>query len=47
MSPAEWWAELDSKIEVSKRLTKQTGGFTQAEWAEARRQHKAKMNGYS
>lgn len=47
MSPEEWWAELDRRVEISERLKQGTGGFTGAEWAEARRKHKAKMNGDS
>jgi len=45
MSIQEWWAELDSRVKANDRLKKGTGGFTSAEWAEARRKHKAKMNG--
>lgn len=44
MGVQEWWAELDSRVEASNRVKKGTGGFTAAEWAEARRKHKAKTN---
>lgn len=43
MSPTEWWWEADSKIAFSRQTTKGAGGFSQAEWAEARRKHREKM----
>ena len=44
MSPAEWWLEFDTKMAAHKRMTKQAGGFTAAEWSEARRKHKEKLH---
>ena len=50
MPIADWWVELDSKIVESNKIKEaaQRGGsasaFTEAEWAEARAKHKAKMN---
>lgn len=44
LSPAEWWAEFDTKYLAQKRLDKKGGGFSAAEWDDARRRHKAKMN---
>lgn len=45
----DWWIELDAKIEESNRLKemaeghkKQGGGFSRAEWDDARKRHKAK-----
>lgn len=52
LSPWEWWIELDAKIEASKRIEerigeaksgKKGGGFTNAEWAAARKKHAEKM----
>lgn len=43
MSPREWWWEADTKISLSKRMTKQAGGFSQSEWEAARRKHKERM----
>lgn len=50
MPIVDWWAELDGKVVESKKIqeaSKRGGGnsaFTEAEWAEARAKHKAKMN---
>ena len=50
MPICDWWVELDAKINEGKRLDEITkggpkgGGFSQAEWADARARHKAKMN---
>jgi len=44
MCPQEWWLEFDSKMAAQKRLTKQAGGFTAAEWSEARRKHRDRIN---
>jgi hypothetical protein len=43
MSVQEWWWEADSKIAVSKRITKKSGGFSEAEWDAARRKHRERM----
>lgn len=46
----DWWVELDGKIAENKRIEDLTkggsarSGFSQAEWADARARHKAKMN---
>lgn len=46
----DWWIELDGKIVESKRLQEASkrgssgSMFTEAEWAEARAKHKAKIN---
>jgi len=49
MPIVDWWVELDAKIEESRRLKemaeghkKTGGGFSRAEWEEARKRHKAK-----
>lgn len=50
MPIVDWWVELDGKVVESKRIQEaaKRGGsnsaFTEAEWAEARAKHKAKMN---
>ena len=50
MPIVDWWTELDGKIEESRKLKQsaqggaKAGGFSPAEWAEAREKHKAKMN---
>ena len=46
----DWGVELDAKIKENKRIEEITkggtarGGFSEAEWADARARHKAKMN---
>lgn len=46
----DWWVELDAKIKENNKLREiseggaKGGGFSQAEWADARARHKAKMN---
>lgn len=43
MSVAEWWWEADAKIRLSKKMTKGTGGISQADWEDARKRHKERM----
>lgn len=50
MTAWEWWAEFDAKMDERDRMEEwaaqqsgKGGGFTKAEWAEARRKHKEKM----
>jgi hypothetical protein len=43
MSPEEWWLEFDSRLAAQKRVSKGAGGFTAAEWDEARRKHREKV----
>ncbi len=40
MTPAEWWAEFDTKQAEQKRLTAPQSSFGHDAWAEARRKHK-------
>jgi hypothetical protein len=46
----DWFAELDAKVAEGRKMQeaangKSSGaGFSQAEWAEARAKHKAKIN---
>jgi hypothetical protein len=40
MSPAEWWAEFDTKQAAQKRLNGSGSSFGEGKWAEARRRHK-------
>jgi hypothetical protein len=40
MSPAEWWAEFDTKQAAEKRLNGQSSSFGADKWADARRRHK-------
>lgn len=48
---SDWWVELDGKVVENKKMQEvanggsKGGGFSQAEWAEARAKHKAKING--
>lgn len=37
MTPAEWWAEFDSKSAAQKRMTKPAGKIPDADWEAARR----------
>lgn len=37
MSPAEWWAEFDSKIAAQKRMNRPEGKIPESAWADARR----------
>ena len=49
MPLCDFWAEYDAKVEEGRRIKEMTegkgkaGGFSQAEWAEARRKHAEKM----
>ena len=53
LSPWEWWAELDAKIEAQERIDEalneakggkaKGGGFSRAEWDKARAKHSEKM----
>ena len=43
MSPKEFWIEFDDKIREQKRMKKGLGGHSVADWEDARRRHKAKM----
>lgn len=50
LSPGEWWAEFDSRMDANDRMQdaveqaktggRAGGGFTSAEWADARRRFK-------
>lgn len=44
LSSQEFWWEYDTKIESHKRTQKGLGGHSIAEWEEARRKHRKKMN---
>lgn len=43
LSPLEWWWEFDAKVEANARLTGSRGGFSKAQWDEARRKHKERF----
>ena len=53
MPVCDFWAELDAKIEESRRMQEMTDGFksgksgsnvfSHSEWEEARRKHREKM----
>ena len=49
MPLCDFWAELDAKIDESRKIKEITsgkksgGGFSQAEWDAARRKHAEKM----
>lgn len=43
MSPREWWWEFDSNLAAHKRMTPGRGGFSVAEWDDARRRHKERF----
>lgn len=48
MSTEEFWWEFDShakEAEGLKQYKKDAGGFSAAEWEDARRRHTEKMNG--
>lgn len=40
MSPAEWWAEYDTKQAANRRMNDAGATFGADKWAEARRRHK-------
>ncbi len=40
MSPAEWWAEFDTKAAAQKRMSQSASTFDNDVWADARRRHK-------
>lgn len=50
MPIVDWWVELDGKVVESRKIQEASkrgaggSGFTEAEWAEARAKHKAKIN---
>ncbi len=53
LSPCDWWAEFDAKMDEADRMEELTaksgfapkggGGFSKAEWDKARRIHAEKM----
>lgn len=43
LSPQEWWWEFDQHLIEQRRMTKGTGGISQADWAAARRKHKERF----
>lgn len=43
MSPQEWWWEADMRISIHRKMTPAAGGFSEAEWADARKRHREKM----
>lgn len=43
MSPQEWWWLFDHKHSQMKSTKKGLGGFSEAEWDDARARHREKM----